>query len=469
MTRFAWKYDLKSSFVVFLVALPLCLGIALASGAPVSAGIISGVIGGVVVGLLGPSHISVSGPAAGLTVIVATGITDLGSFQRFGLAVFIAGLIQILFFALRGGVIGDYFPTAVIKGMLAAIGLILIFKELPYIVGLSSAPHSFDEINGGIVGISVLSLGLMLGWDAWVAPRWRLLQFVPGALVAVVSSVALNAVFNLAANDLLVHLPTSLFENWALPSFSSLDWPVLKLAITIAIIASLETLLCIDAADKIDPYGRRTNKNRELLAQGVGNALAGLVGGLPVTAVIVRSTANVAAGARTKYSAVLHGMWLLLCVTLVPGFLNLIPMATLACVLLLVGFKLTKPALYKEMWGRGPDQFLIFLTTIGVILATDLLVGITVGFVLALLLDLRRPALSCFEVIDDGDQVRVTFFNNASFFHRPALARAFSQLPPERPITIVGMAQVRVHVDVREFVNEFMREAKKKNRYVDIS
>lgn len=469
MTRFAWKHDLKSSFVVFLVALPLCLGIALASGAPISAGIVSGVIGGVVVGLLGPSHISVSGPAAGLTVIVATGITDLGSFQRFGLAVLLAGLIQILFFALRGGVIGDYFPTAVIKGMLAAIGLILIFKELPYMVGLNTAPHSLDEINWGIVGISFLSLGLMLLWDGWVTQHWKPMQFIPGALVAVISSVALNSIFNLATNDLLVHLPTSLFDNWGVPTLSSFDWPVLKLAFTIAIIASLETLLCIDAADKIDPYGRKTNKNRELLAQGIGNALAGLVGGLPVTAVIVRSTANVTAGARTKYSAVLHGVWLLLCVTLIPSFLNLIPMATLACVLLLVGFKLTKPALYKEMYARGVDQFLVFLITIGVILATDLLMGITVGFALALVLDLRRPALLCFEVVDDGDEIRVNFFKNASFFHRPALARTFSKLPPERRITITGMTQVRVHVDVREFVSEFMREAKKNNRYVDIS
>lgn len=468
MSNLTWKYDLKSSFVVFLVALPLCLGIALASGAPVSAGVISGIIGGVVVGLLGPSHVSVSGPAAGLTVIVATGISDLGSFQRFGLAVLLAGLVQIAFFFVRGGTIGDYFPTAVIKGMLAAIGLIIIMKELPYLVGGASAPHALTDVHWGILAVSLASLAVMLSWDHWVVPKVALLQFVPGALVAVGVSVGLNALFPLVDADLLVHLPESLFRSWALPELTRIDGAVVKLALTIAIVASLETLLCIDAADKIDPFGRRTDKNRELLAQGVGNALAGLAGGLPLTAVIVRSTANVAAGARTKFSAVFHGLWLLLCATLLPGVLNLIPMATLACVLLLVGFKLTKPGLYKEMYARGPDQFAIFLTTIGAILATDLLVGIAIGVGLAVVLELRRPALTCFQVLDEGDRTTVRFIRNVSFWHRPMLARALAQLPAHKRIRLDGFSRVRVHVDVREYVGEYVREAQKLNRVVDV-
>ena len=340
--------DLKASLVVFLVALPLCLGIALASNSPLSSGLIAGIIGGIVVGFLSHSQISVSGPAAGLTVIVASGITQLGGFQNFGLAVFLAGLMQILFGLLRGGRIGDYFPTSVIKGMLAAIGLILIIKQLPNALGIAKgAPMT--QVHMGTIFISVLALGIMLTWDQLAQKGIGFFKMVPGALVAVVVTLLVNLQFQFVGQEQLVTLPSDIFSGLGMPNFSNLNFSVISVALTIALVASLETLLCIDAADKIDPEKRKTNKNRELFAQGVGNGLCGLIGGLPVTAVIVRTSANVAAGARTKFSAVFHGGWLILCVLLIPGVLNLIPLATLACVLLLVGYKLTKPSFFVEM------------------------------------------------------------------------------------------------------------------------
>ncbi len=466
MTKPNFQYDIKSSVVVFLVALPLCLGIALASGAPLASGLIAGIIGGTVVGLFSNSHISVSGPAAGLTVIVASGITQLGGFEKFGLAIIMAGIIQILFGLMKGGAIGDYFPTAVIKGMLAAIGLILIINQFPNALGLSKGDYSPSHIQWGITLISVISISIMLLWEKFASRGVSFFKLVPGPLVAVIFSVVLNEVFHLIDSAFLVKLPAAIFQDVRFPSFSGFTIDVLKIGLTIAVVASLETLLCIDAADKIDPLKRKTDKNKELVAQGLGNSLAGLLGGLPLTAVIVRTSANVAAGAKTKYSAVFHGCWLLLCVLFIPGLLNLIPLATLASVLLLVGYKLTKPTFFLEMAKRGWDQLFVFCFTIGSILATDLLKGIFAGLIVAILFELRKPSLTCYEVINDNDDVHFKFTKNVSFLHKPLIVKQLQNSSQKKTIHIHGMELVRVHVDVREMIMDYHEEAKKNNLMV---
>ena len=463
MIKPQFQHDIKSSIVVFLVALPLCLGIALASGAPLASGLIAGITGGIVVGLFSNSNISVSGPAAGLTVIVANGILQSGGFEKFGLAIFLAGLFQLAFSLLRGGQLGDYFPTAVIKGMLAAIGLILIMKQLPNAIGVTKGAFSLSEIQGRIVLISAISLGIMLVWDKMASSGSYFFKLIPGPLVAVLASVTLNEAFHLVSSDNLVKLPPQIFSTFKIPDFSIVNFDIIQLALTIAVVASLETLLCIDAADKIDPEKRKTNKNTELFAQGVGNSLSGLFGGLPLTAVIVRTSANVAAGAKTKYSAIFHGCWLLLCVLFIPQLLNLIPLATLACVLLLVGYKLTRPAFYLEMYRRGKDQLFIFCLTIGMILSTDLLKGIFAGLAVALIFELRKPALSCFDVVHEDDRVHFKFKKNVSFLHKPKLARLLNDLGEKKEVHFHGLQLVRVHIDVHEMICDYQEEAKRRN------
>ena len=457
--------DFKSSVVVFLVALPLCLGISLASGAPLAAGIIAGIIGGTIVGILSDSHISVSGPAAGLTVIVAAGITQMGGFENFGIAVMLAGILQILFAFMKGGQIGDYFPTAVVKGMLAAIGLILILKQLPNALGLKGS-YSFSDIQIGSAFISSCSLIVMLTWDKLAASGKKFFQLVPGPLIAVVGSIILDQTFHLIPQEDLVKLPSALFDGLKWPELSGFNYSAIQLALTLAIVASLETLLCIDAADKIDPHKRKTNKNIELFAQGIGNTLSGLLGGLPLTAVIVRTSANVAAGAKTKFSAIFHGCWLFLCVLMIPGLLNKIPLATLACVLLMVGYKLTKPAFYQEMAKRGWEQLFIFCVTIGTILATDLLKGIFTGLAFAILFELKKPAISCVEVIHEEDKVHFKFVRNVSFLHKPKIAKLLNSLNEKKEVHFHGMKLVRVHIDVHEMIQDYHEEAKKKNLLV---
>jgi MFS superfamily sulfate permease-like transporter len=466
MTKPDLQYDLKSSIVVFLVALPLCLGIALASGAPMASGLISGIIGGIIVGLISGSHISVSGPAAGLTVIVANGITQLGSFEAFGWAVIIAGLAQVFFGLLRGGAIGDYFPTAVIKGMLAAIGLILIIKQLPNALGLSKGSWNLSDMNSGVALISFISMTIMLGWDKLAASGNKISKLIPGPLIAVVVSVVLNQIFHLVGEQGLVTLPSGIFGALKFPETQSINFSVLQVGLTIAVVASLETLLCIDAADKIDPMKRKTDKNKELLAQGVGNTFSGLLGGLPLTAVIVRTSANVTAGAKTKYSAVFHGLWIILCVLLIPGGLNMIPLATLACVLLLVGYKLTKPSFFVEMNRRGTEQLFIFCVTIAAILATDLLKGIFVGLFAAIIFELRRPAISCMEVEHIDDRVHIKFIKNVSFFHKAKISKALSELEAGKRVYFSGMKLVRIHVDIHELLRDYHEESMRNNREV---
>lgn len=405
--------DFSASIVVFLVALPLCLGIALGSQAPLFSGIIAGVVGGIVIGFLSNSSLSVSGPAAGLIAIVVLGIQKLGSFEAFLLAAFIAGILQILFGYLRFGSLGDFIPNAVIKGMLAAIGIILIIKQIPHFVGYDKNSEAdealmdpqgekflnlFDivsNISPLAIGIGIISVLIMLLWETKFLKKYRALKFIPAPLIAVIIGAMINYYFILSNSELalqqehLVTLPplnnlSDLNSILLFPDFSAvLNHHIWGIAITIALVASIETLLCIEATDKIDPLKRRTNGNRELKAQGVGNTLSAMLGGLPITSVIVRSSANVNAGAQSKFSAIFHGAWLLLAVIFIPHFLDKIPYAALAAILIITGFKLTKPSIFKDLYRLGADQLIPFIVTILAILFTNLLLGICIGIIIS--------------------------------------------------------------------------------------
>ncbi len=482
--------DLKASVVVFLVALPLCLGIALASNAPLSAGILAGIIGGVVIGLLGGSDVSVSGPAAGLTVIVAGAIAQLGGYAPFATAVALAGVLQLAMGFLKAGELGNFFPASVIKGMLAAIGLILILKQIPHAVGWDAdymGDESFGNIEGqntfsdilqgwnrlhyGATILSILSIMLMLFWDKVLTKKLPKLALIPSALLAVLIGVAINETIFISSPNLfvgtehLVQLPfnggiTSFLNNIALPDLAALSNPLVwKVALTLAIVASLETLLSLDAADKIDPLKRLSFKNKEIRAQGIGNLLSGLVGGLPMTAVIVRTSANVTAGAQNKSSAILHGLWLLLAVLLMPNLLNRIPLAVLASVLLLVGWKLTSPKLFRAQWKMGPSQFLPFVITVVAILFTDLLVGIAVGLLAGLVVVLKQNAASSIMRIEQGDQVLIRFSKDVSFLQKSRLRKILRDLKDHTQVVIDGSRSIHIDHDIEELITDFIEVA----------
>jgi MFS superfamily sulfate permease-like transporter len=494
-----WKSDVQSSLVVFLVALPLCLGIALASGAPMAAGLYAGIIGGLVVGSLSGSHISVSGPAAGLTVIVIGAIQSLGSFQAFTLAVFISGFIQIAFSLFKGGAIGDYFPSSVIKGMLAAIGIILILKQFPHAIGFDASfmgSESFNEAAGentfsqllmalksvhpGAVVISLLSMALMMSWEKMALKGVKFFQFIPGALVAVLLSIVINVLFGFISTDLvisgdhLVSLPftgglSDFVSGFAMPDWSFLsNVKIYTVALTLALVGSLESLLSIDAADKIDESGRATDKNRELFAQGVGNSLSGLIGGLPVTAVIVRTSANVSAGAKSKLSAILHGVWLLACVVMIPNLLNMIPLSALAAVLILVGYKLTKIELIKKMYHKGMNQFIPFMITIVAILLTDLLMGIFIGVIAGFIFVLRSNVHKSIVMVKEGNMHLIKFYKDVSFLQKASLQKMFNSIPDGSMVLLDGSNTVFVDEDIVDLIEEFIKRGKNSEITVEL-
>ncbi|HNV74992.1 MAG TPA: SulP family inorganic anion transporter [Gemmatimonadaceae bacterium] len=483
--REAWRADAGASVVVFLVALPLCLGVALASGAPLLSGIITGVIGGLVVGALSGSHLMVSGPAAGLTAIVLSAITTLGSFRAFLVAVFLSGLVQIALGFLRAGVIGYYFPNAVIRGMLGGIGIIIILKQLPHAFGYDATPEgtmafqqnndentfsslvsTLDHIHPGAVTLSLISLALLILWDQKFMKR---VAMIPGALVAVILGVILNGIFTGSGSVLaigaehLVALPviTSLGELRA--SVESPDWSVITssavwtVAVTVAVIASIETLLSLEATDRIDPLKREAPANRELLAQGVGNALCGLFGGLPMTGVIVRSSANVYAGAKTKASAILHGVLLLLAVVTIPMILNRIPLAVLASILIYTGWKLAHPRQLRYFLTKGSHQWLPFVVTTSAILLTDLLKGIVVGLsvslVFILLEHLRSPSYTI--SAKDGSVTRITLHEHLTFLSKANLTSLLQTFGRGAQVIIDGSRVKRADHDVMEVLREF--------------
>jgi MFS superfamily sulfate permease-like transporter len=484
--------DLPASLVVFLVALPLCLGIAVASGAPPLSGIVAGVVGGIVVGIASGSHLMVSGPAAGLTAIVIAGIQQAGSFPRFLPAVVLGGVLQVVLGAARGGVIGYYFPSAVIKGMLAAIGLTLILKQIPHAVGydrdfegdfayaeaggentFSAIVHAFERVQPAAIAVALLGLAVLVVWPRTPLRRVKLL---PGPLAVVALGVGLNEVLRVAAPALairdthLVSLPTN--PSQLLAQFASPDWSVIgepttwMLGATIGIVASLESLLSLEATNKLDPLKRDAPANRELIAQGVGNVTSGLLGGLPVTGVIVRSSANIDSGARTRLSGIAHGVLLAAAVVALPALLNRIPLAALAAVLLYTGYKLAAPALWSAAWRVGPAHFAPFAVTIVAVLFTDLLRGIAVGTVVGLLFilgqHLRQPVLK--RVSPDGAVLtRFELPDQVTFLSKASLARALEEIPPGSRVEIDGRGTRRFDYDAVEELLAFRETARERD------
>ena len=486
----SWRQDVPASLVVALVALPLCLGVALASGAPLMSGLVAGIVGGIVVGAVSRSAQSVAGPAAGLTTIVLAAITSLPSFEAFLAAVCLAGLLQLLFAATRGGVIAEFVPGAVITGMLAAIGLILILKQLPHAVGYDGDPQgdfSFFQPDGentltalshmlsndflwGAALIAAVSLAFLFWWDK-AKPKQGPLKLLPGPLVVVVFAVAANAGFHAYAPELaiaashLVQVPVSatpwaLVDQVRLPDPAALSNPkVWAAALTLAIVASLESLLSVKAVDELDPKRRVTDKNRELMAQGAGNLVSGLLGGLPVTSVIVRSSANVETGADSRLSTMLHGLWLLLGLALMPAILNLIPLSALAAVLIATGYKLAKPALFVQRWQQGFSQFTPFVVTVAAILFTDLLIGIGIGLVVGMGFVIWRSTGNIITYVEYGDTVMVRARRNLYFMHKPALQQALAQVPDGAELLIDLSATSYVDLDCIDIINGFVAAA----------
>ncbi|WP_256003884.1 SulP family inorganic anion transporter [Pedobacter deserti] len=481
------KKDLPSSIVVFLVALPLCLGIALASGAPLFAGLLTGVIGGIVVASVSGSQLSVSGPAAGLTAIVLGAITQLGAYQTFLLAVVLAGGIQLILGFLKGGTIGNYFPSSVIEGMLAAIGLTLILKQLPHALGVdsdffgdesfvqsdnentfSAITSAFSNFGLAAIIISSISIAILLLW-----PKFKKLALVPAPLVVVIVGVLLVIAFQGTPYALdakhMVEIPvvnsfSEFLGLFTMPDFSQItNSQVWVVAFTIAIVASLETLLSIEAIDKIDPIKRVSPTNRELMAQGTGNIVSGMLGGLPMTSVIVRSSANVNSGGRTKMSAIFHGCWLLLSLLFIPGIINMIPLACLAAILLVTGYKLARIELFKHMYHKGWDQFVPFVVTIIAVLLTDLLKGVAVGMLFSvfylLRTNMRNPYFYKIHAEGNKKNLRIKLAEEVSFLNKAAIQVVLNKIPKETNVVIDGTNSRYIDPDVLETIFNFKHNA----------
>lgn len=482
------KNDLPASIVVFFVALPLCLGIALASGAPLFSGLIAGIIGGIVVGILSGSQIGVSGPAAGLAAIVLTSIGALGGFENFLVAVVLGGVIQILFGVLKAGVIGYYFPSSVIKGMLTGIGIIIILKQIPYFLGYVSQKgegtfeqifNSFSNISLGSTVIAAVGLGILILWNNVLTKKARIFQLVQGPLVAVIAGIVFYSFFG-TSGDLaiqeksLVSVPipsdiSSFLGQFTFPNFGVIfQGDVWIVAFTIALVASLETLLCVEATDKIDPLKRVTPTNRELLAQGTGNILSGLVGGLPITQVIVRSSANIQSGGKSKLSAIIHGFFLIISVIAIPKLLNLIPLSVLAAVLLIVGYKLAKPALFKKMYELGWKQFIPFTVTVFGIVFIDLLYGIGLGLAVGIIVILLKSYQnSHFLHIEDKSngkhKIKMSLAEEVTFFNKGAILKELDSLPRDTYLEVDLIKTRYLDNDIIEILEDFIFKAKERN------
>jgi MFS superfamily sulfate permease-like transporter len=490
------RFDIPASIVVFLVALPLCLGIALASGAPMLSGLIAGVVGGVVVTLFSRSQVSVSGPAAGLTTIVISALATLGSYEAFLCAVILAGMLQIVFSIVRAGTIGHFVPVSVIKGMLAAIGLILILKQIPHAFGydrdfegdenfyqpdgentFTEIWNAIDYVSPGAIVISFISILVLILWEKPFFKEHRFLRFIPGPLVVVLLGMTLNIVFRTTSELLtiqpehIVSLPRAdaLLSQMIFPDVSHLANPKVYItAITLALVASLESLLSIEAADKLDPLKRITPLNTELRAQGIGNIVSGLLGGLPITAVIVRTSANVHAGARTKLSSFVHGILLLSAVLLIPGVLNMIPFSALAAILIVTGYKLVKPALFREMYHKGWDQLIPFVVTIVAIIATNLLIGIFIGISVGLIFVLRSNFQQAITVIQDGKNFLLKLNKDVSFLNKAMLRDTFEKIPDGAYLILDGDNAQFVDQDILDTLEDFLLNARGRGIEVEI-
>jgi SulP family sulfate permease len=499
------KNDLPASIVVFFVSLPLCLGIALASGAPLFSGIIAGIVGGIVVGFASASPLGVSGPAAGLAVIVLTAITSLGgSYPAFLTAVVLAGVIQLLLGFAKAGFIAYFFPSSVIKGMLTGIGLLIILKQIPHAIGWdkdaigddaflqADGQNTFSEISKayefmtpGAVFIAIISLLILILWDTVLTKKHKIFQLIQGPIVVVVLGIFMNLAYakgilpySLNENQ-IVSIPApnsiqSFLGQFTFPDFSVItNMDVWKIAIIMAIVASLETLLCVEATDKLDPDKRITPTNRELKAQGLGNIVSGLIGGLPVTQVIVRSSANLNFGGKSKTSAILHGVFLLLSAVFIAGLLNLIPLASLAAILLMVGYKLAKPSLFQQIYKLGWEQFIPFMATIIAIIATDLLKGITVGILVGIFYTLRHSYRNSHYVKDivsdeNGKSVHhLVLAQEVSFFNKASLLNTLDAIPANSKVIIDCTNSKSIAHDVIEIINDYEFNARTKNIVVE--
>lgn len=479
------KSDFPAGLVVFLIAVPLCLGIALASGAPLFSGMIAGIVGGIVIGALSGSQLSVSGPAAGLTAVVLSAITRLGAFDVFLLALVIGGALQLALGLIKAGTVANYFPSNVIKGMLTAIGIIIILKQLPHAFGYEAdAEGSFtfiqsdghntffgllstlNHIHLGATLVSVLSVLIILYWGK--LPR---VNVIPAPLVAVLAGIGLNSLFIASGSILaipaehLVSLPVPRSFNdfvgqFTMPNFSAIgNKEVWIVGMTIAIVASVETLLNVEATDKLDPMRRHTSPNRELKAQGIGNMVSGLIGGLPITSVIVRSSANINAGARSKLSTIFHGSLLLVCTALIPVLLNKIPLATLAAVLLVTGYKLCKISIFREMFKNGKYQWVPFVVTVVAIVMTDLLIGIALGMAVSVIAILRGNIKSSYffrkEKFHTGDSIRLELAQEVSFLNKASILLTLDHLPENTTVVIDAGKTTYIDYDVLETIREF--------------
>lgn len=507
-----WKNDVPSSLVVFLVALPLCLGVGLAStsvkgpdgefidGLPIIfSGIIAGIVGGIVVGSLSGSRLGVSGPAAGLITIITSAIFTLGSFEAFLLAVILAGFIQIIAGYLKAGVLSRYFPSSVIKGMLAAIGITLIMKEIPHAFGYDRdfmGDEAFFQMDGentlseiwkatgalhfGAILISVLSIAVLILFETKMMKKIAAFKIIPGALIVVVMGVLLNMLFQNSAPSLaiikaehLVEIPISESFNDVLslftrPDFSAFTNPdIYVIAFTIAIVGSLESLLSVEATDKLDPEKHHTPTNRELKAQGVGNMVSGFLGGLPVTQVIVRSSANINSGAKSKLSAILHGFLLFGSVLLIPNILNLIPLASLAAILIVIGYKLARIAIFKSLYKQGWEQFMPFIATIIAVQFSDLLKGIGVGIVVSIFYILRRNYQNNYTTEKVDNTTRITLNDEVTFLNKASIFTLLDTLEANSKVEIIGTRCNRIDHDTLEILREF-RDFGAKERNIDL-
>ncbi len=491
-------HDIPAGVVVFLVALPLSLGIAHASGAPPLSGIIAGVVAGLVVSMVSGSQLSVSGPAASLAIIVAPAVEQFG-FDRVLLAVALSGLIQLALGFVGAGVIGAYFPSAVIKGMLAAIGLLLIMKQLPHAVGydadadsdlsflegdsntnLSFLSSAFESISPGATIVALGSLAILLVWETRTIREHRYLSLVPGPLVAVIFGILFNLLaqfvltwFAIAPQHLVslpqISGPVQFFSEIDRPDFALLsDVNLYVTAAKIALVGSLETLLSIEAVDKLDPLKRTAPASQELKAQGLGNLVSGLIGGLPITAVIVRSSANVNAGAHTKVACIVHGALLLLSVMFLSSLLNMIPLACLAAVLLLTGYKLANPKLVIEQYEKGFSQFAPFAVTIAAILMTDLLKGMAIGMAVGLAFVLYANYHSAFTLTRDGRNYLLRMQKDVSFLNKAPLRNILADIEEGSFLVIDGTRAAFIDQDIMETLEDFIKAASDNNIYVEL-
>ena len=492
------KNDLPASIVVFFVALPLCLGIALASGAPLFSGLIAGIIGGVIVGGLSGSNIGVSGPAAGLAAIVLTAIGTLGGYENFLVAVVLGGIIQLVFGLLKAGIIGYYFPSSVIKGMLTGIGIIIILKQIPHFFGYDADPegdfsfmqtdgentfssilNTFKYIQPGSALIGMIGLAILLLWDKVLTKKSKVFQIIQGPLVAVALGILFfsltqtNSTLAIAQSHLVsVPVPddfSSFIGQFSFPNFSAItNSEVWVVAFTIALVASLETLLCVEATDKIDPEKNVTPTNRELLAQGTGNIISGLIGGLPITQVIVRSSANIQSGGKTKLSAIIHGFLLLISVIIIPKLLNMIPLSVLAAILLIVGYKLAKPALFVKMFNLGWKQFIPFTVTVLGIVFIDLLYGIglglAVGIVVILIKSYQNSHFLHIEDKSNGQhKIKMTLAEEVTFFNKGAILKELESLSENTYLELDVRKTRYLDNDIIEILEDFAFKAKERN------